>query len=549
MYVVSADGSTLTRLTQGKLDHFPQWSPDGRQIAFSRNGNIWVMNFSAEPTPQVSDLRQLTTDPKEYASSPVWSPDGKQIAFASQVGDAHGVSAYNDPNTAEIFVMNADGANLHKLTDNQTIDITPGWSPDGKQIAFSSNRDGAFQVYVMDADGSNVRQLTTGDANNVGSAWSPDGTRIAFASDRDGQKYVYDIYLMDADGSHQTRLTTSPWDESSPVWKPAANASALSAGLAIEVPTGNPPTLDGVLSPGEWFSATQQEFTDGGDLYLMQNGGYLYLGIHENIEGLTTTSVFIEYDDKISVKHSSGSLGTAIFTHSNDGWLLIQSFQWSLYGVTSNTEADQQQREAFLEGNGWLANLGSMTAIQEIEYQIAMPDGPFRVAVAYLKPSNSDKAAWWPANLADDCRKIELLQANIPVNLDTPYLLQFAPETWATITPTSELAAYAFPVSIDLSQKYLFYFHGKIIEDQGIHAVSPDFGEYEYDAILEKLSGYGFVVISEQRSINADGMKYAERVVGQVAELLKAGVPAKNITVIGASKGAGIATSISYLLK
>jgi hypothetical protein len=119
------------------------------------------------------------------------------------------------------------------------------------------------------------------------------------------------------------------------------------------------------------------------------------------------------------------------------------------------------------------------------------------------------------------------------------------------VTPmaASEFSAYAFPVSIDPSKKYLFYLHGKIIEDQGIPAISPDFGEYEYEAILKELAGYGFVVISEQRPKNADGMKYAGRVAGQVTELLKAGVPAKNITIVGASKGAGIALFISYLLK
>jgi len=120
-----------------------------------------------------------------------------------------------------------------------------------------------------------------------------------------------------------------------------------------------------------------------------------------------------------------------------------------------------------------------------------------------------------------------------------------------SVTPTaiSELSAYAFPASIDPSKQYLFYLHGRIVEDQGLHAVSPDYGEYEYVAILAKFSSYGFVVISEQRLKNADGMKYAERVVGQVTELLKAGVPAKNITVVGASKGAGIAIEISYLLE
>ncbi len=120
-----------------------------------------------------------------------------------------------------------------------------------------------------------------------------------------------------------------------------------------------------------------------------------------------------------------------------------------------------------------------------------------------------------------------------------------------SVTPTalSKLSAYVLPDSIDLTAEYLFYLHGKIIEDQGIPAVSPDYGEYQYETILEKFAGYGFTVISEQRPKNTDGMKYAERVVGQVKALLNAGVPAKNITVVGASKGASIAVGISHLLE
>jgi hypothetical protein len=120
-----------------------------------------------------------------------------------------------------------------------------------------------------------------------------------------------------------------------------------------------------------------------------------------------------------------------------------------------------------------------------------------------------------------------------------------------SVTPPSipDLSVYDFPVPIDPSKQYLFYLHGKIIEDQGIPAISPDYGEYEYEAILEKLAGYEFVVISEQRPKNTDGMEYAKKVVKQVKGLLNAGVPAKNITVVGASKGAGIAIDVSHLLE
>jgi hypothetical protein len=115
-------------------------------------------------------------------------------------------------------------------------------------------------------------------------------------------------------------------------------------------------------------------------------------------------------------------------------------------------------------------------------------------------------------------------------------------------TATSELSAYAFPDSIDPATKYLFYLHGKIIEDQGIPAVNSDYGEYEYEAILQKFVGHGFTVISEQRPKSTDGMNYAKRVVGQMTALLDAGVPAKNITVIGASKGGGISLFVSNIL-
>lgn len=112
----------------------------------------------------------------------------------------------------------------------------------------------------------------------------------------------------------------------------------------------------------------------------------------------------------------------------------------------------------------------------------------------------------------------------------------------------SDLSAYAFPASIDPAKRYLFYLHGKIVEDQGIPAVSPDYGVYEYEAILAKLASYGFTVISEQRTKDTDGMKYAGHVADQVTQLLNAGVPAKDITVAGASKGASIVIAVSSFL-
>jgi hypothetical protein len=116
--------------------------------------------------------------------------------------------------------------------------------------------------------------------------------------------------------------------------------------------------------------------------------------------------------------------------------------------------------------------------------------------------------------------------------------------------PTSDPIAgrYGFPAEIDPSARYLFCLHGKIVEDQGLPAVSPEFGEYQYEEILEALASYGFVVISEQRPKDADGWAYAAKGAKQVAELIHGNVPPGHITVVGASKGASIATGISYLV-
>lgn len=116
------------------------------------------------------------------------------------------------------------------------------------------------------------------------------------------------------------------------------------------------------------------------------------------------------------------------------------------------------------------------------------------------------------------------------------------------MSATPQMAAYAFPRFIDPESRYLFYLHGKITEDQGLAAVSPEYGEYEYASILETLEDRGFEVISEQRPKDTDADAYAQRVVGQIRLLLDAHVPPGSITVVGASKGGYIAATVAHLL-
>jgi len=99
------------------------------------------------------------------------------------------------------------------------------------------------------------------------------------------------------------------------------------------------------------------------------------------------------------------------------------------------------------------------------------------------------------------------------------------------------------------STKYVFYLHGRIVEIQGANAVSTKYGKYEYHRIIEKLKGKNVRIISEVRPKDTRITPYAKKVVKQIDSLINKHVSAKNITVVGASKGAIIAMQVSTLLK
>src|SRR5947208_17082593 len=101
-------------------------------------------------------------------------------------------------------VATAAATPIRQLTNTQASNIRPSWSPDGKRIAFQSNRDGPYHIYVMDSDGSNVRQLTSGDADDRHPAWSPDGKLIAIDS---GDQVTREIYVVDASSRQRTQIT------------------------------------------------------------------------------------------------------------------------------------------------------------------------------------------------------------------------------------------------------------------------------------------------------------------------------------------------------
>ena len=164
IYIMDADGSNLTRIVdQSGDDNYPDWSPDGNKIAFSKHQGIHVMDADG------SNLTRVGTN-SNYASAhhyPAWSPDGTRLAF----------NAHNSASGFDIFTMNADGSSVTNITNlpSSNYDIDPDWSPDGSKIVFSSEREcnDCNRLYVMNADGSNQLRITNDTIREQYPTWSP----------------------------------------------------------------------------------------------------------------------------------------------------------------------------------------------------------------------------------------------------------------------------------------------------------------------------------------------------------------------------------------
>jgi Tol biopolymer transport system component len=149
-------------------------------------------------------------------------------------------SAYDRVNPSpDVWAMDPDGTDLVNLTREQPCcNSQPDWSPDGTKVAFASTRDGQSEIYVMDADGSDPVRITNDPAQDLSPAWSPDGTKIAFVTDRADDPSTFfretDVYVANADGSGEpTNLTDgAQYDtrfDASPAWSPDGKRMAFVA--------------------------------------------------------------------------------------------------------------------------------------------------------------------------------------------------------------------------------------------------------------------------------------------------------------------------------
>jgi TolB protein len=182
VYVMNADGSDRRRLLDVPIEHSFKWSPDGQRLVFSSGFEdpardnprvqrgleagsvaVYAVDVQGGKPARLTPLGQ-----NRFAS---WSPDGRSVVFSGKVDDQN----------QDIYVVDADGTNLRRLTTTPTVDVQPRWSPLGDLIGWvaaprPAQRETEGGVFVIRPDGSGIRQISRARASNV--EWSPDGTHL-----------------------------------------------------------------------------------------------------------------------------------------------------------------------------------------------------------------------------------------------------------------------------------------------------------------------------------------------------------------------------------
>jgi len=250
IYIMSADGANVTRLTNDPSGQYgPAWSPDGSRIAYASgtgggcvsqypldcsSADVFVMNADGEDLGLERGERLTSGD--ELDRHPTWAPDGSRIAFARVAVDAYYPPGATIPPVNGIYLMEPNGGSVRRLTEPpdtawldgiQGVDDWPEWSPDGMKIVFARG----VNIYVMNADGSGLRKLTDSQNRSPSArpSWSPDGTKIVFERIAPGELF-FQIHTMNADGSdlRATGITPTDLEVAGSDWQPIPAAASTS---------------------------------------------------------------------------------------------------------------------------------------------------------------------------------------------------------------------------------------------------------------------------------------------------------------------------------
>jgi hypothetical protein len=222
VFVVNSDGTGERFISprSGGFEGLPTWSPDGQRLAFTKLTAQHIGNLATRDTATGTNLRVLNQGPNSFGD-PHWSPDGTRFVFERSPNPI-------GPDCSDLWTVDSRGRNERQLTSGPADDRGADWSPDGTKLVFQSNRDVpgsdcfATHIYVMNADGTNVRRLTFGGLSGTefesAPHFSPDGRQIVYTRNTAGE-----VWLMNADGTGQHKLV----DGFAQGWQPRPAGTAV----------------------------------------------------------------------------------------------------------------------------------------------------------------------------------------------------------------------------------------------------------------------------------------------------------------------------------
>ena len=237
LYTIQPDGSDLTFLQEIESSDagYPVLSPDGQNIAYLEQGDIYIVGRDG------SDSVNVTNSPDLTEAFPAWSPDGQRLLF----GSVEGVVGIIDTNGNNRIRLTEVGLAYHQV-----------WSPDGQQVAFIAQREGAVDLYLINADGTGLVNLTQDADRERYPTWSADGQRLAFISE-------LVLKTINVDGTNMTSVLNdgdpknSLLSISQLVWSPTEDRLAFVATPITPEPIQYP-TLGIIKSDGLELMALSQ---------------------------------------------------------------------------------------------------------------------------------------------------------------------------------------------------------------------------------------------------------------------------------------------------
>lgn len=252
VFVMNADGSGVAQVTHtpepGPEDREkpgpfgperPAFHPTGDRLIYSQNFVLFVVPVAGGP-PQ--PLHTIGDDGIDSRRAPVYSPDGGKIAFSGLTSREEEPGSGLFTINQDIFVMNADGSGVVRLTFHPASDSEPNYSHDGNLIVFSRTDDpGADGIFRIPAAGGQAQRVTLAESIDFSPVFSPDDTRIAFSSR--GTDDRVDIFTIPVAGGERLRLTVDAGENSEPAWAGSTVKVPQLAVTGFSAPSGEPATL------------------------------------------------------------------------------------------------------------------------------------------------------------------------------------------------------------------------------------------------------------------------------------------------------------------